>query len=83
MDQMRQKKAAEDSRNQIVRYHEGDQVCHPRYGQGTVEKATQLQGAVRLTIRFADGVHVIDQKWLVQHTDARFQAPPYPAKSSK
>ncbi len=73
VDTMRREKEYQQSRDRIVRFREGDMVEHPRFGSGTVEKAEQLAGSVRLRIRFADGVHVIDQKWLVQHTDERFR----------
>lgn len=74
LDNLRREKEYQASRDRVVRYHAGDKVDHPAYGEGVVEKAEQLQNAVRLHIHFADGVHVISQKWLIQHTDARFKA---------
>ena len=72
VDAQRREKKYQDERNRKIHFHEGDTVTHPAFGQGKVEKTEQLAGDVRLHIRFSDGVRKINQKWLIQHTDARF-----------
>ncbi len=69
---LRQEKISQMEKNRQVHFHEGDIVVHPAFGEGKVEKTEQLAGDVRLHIRFPDGVRKIGQKWLIQHTDARF-----------
>lgn len=65
-DRYRREQEHKKSRDSIVQYRVGDQVAHPRFGQGLIEKIEQKTGAVNLHIRFADGVRKIDQKWLLR-----------------
>lgn len=73
LDSRRQQKEIKRDRDRQVRYQEGDAIRHPVFGEGTVEKVKQMEGDVRMTVRFSDGLHTISQKWLIAHTDARFR----------
>lgn len=66
LDTAHRRKEYEDSRNRIPKYQKGDAVTHPKFGDGIVENIEQLEGSVRLTIRFSDRVRKIDQKWLLR-----------------
>ena len=57
-----------NSRARIVRYKVGEQINHPRYGIGEIVDITCLTDSVRISIQFADHIRVIDQMWLVKHT---------------
>ncbi|MGN0362414.1 MAG: hypothetical protein ACI4ET_06190 [Bilifractor sp.] len=66
LDTAHRKKEYENSRNRIPKYSRGDSVTHPKFGEGVVEEIEQMEGSVRLTIRFSDAVRKIDQKWLIR-----------------
>ena len=65
-DNYRREQAYQDSKNRIVQFEVGEEIKHPKFGMGSVEKIEQLSGAVRLHIRFAQDVKIIDQKWLLR-----------------
>ena len=44
----------------------GDNVTHPKFGDGIVEKINLRSGGVHLHIRFNGEVKCIDQKWLMR-----------------
>ena len=63
-DTYRRSRAAQAARDRQVAYQVGDDVNHPKFGQGKVESVEQTAGSVRLGIQFASGYKEIDQKWL-------------------
>ena len=54
------------SQASIVQYTVGEQVQHPKFGEGCIEKIEQATGSVTLHIRFGNEIKVIDQKWLLR-----------------
>ncbi|MDO4621901.1 MAG: hypothetical protein Q4B22_03010 [Eubacteriales bacterium] len=64
LDIAHRKKEAEDQKNREIRYQIGDTAVHPKFGEGIIEAVEQLQGSVRLHIRFGNELKKIDQKWL-------------------
>lgn len=65
-DNYRREKAYQNSRNQVVQYEIGEEVDHPKFGEGLVEAIESCAGSVRLSIRFGNEIKVIDQKWLLR-----------------
>ena len=65
-DRYRREQEHKKSKDSVVRYRVGEQVAHPKFGHGLIEKVEQKTGAVNLHIRFQDGVRKIDQKWLIR-----------------
>lgn len=65
-DNYRREREYQNDKNRAVQYEIGEEVKHPKFGTGSVENIEQLAGSVRLHIRFAEGVKVIDQKWLLR-----------------
>lgn len=53
-------------KNSTVKFNINDDVNHPKFGKGTIEHIEQLEGSVRLHVRFGEGLKKIDQKWLLQ-----------------
>jgi len=49
-----------------VQYQVGDEVEHPKFGKGIVQKVSVGDASVRLAIEFSQGTKIIDQKWLVR-----------------
>lgn len=56
----------ENRKNREIRYEIGDLVNHPKFGEGIIEAIEQLEGSVRLRIRFGEEQKAIDQKWLLR-----------------
>lgn len=52
--------------NSTVKFNINDDVNHPKFGKGTIEHIEQLEGSVRLHVRFGEDLKKIDQKWLLQ-----------------
>ena len=50
----------------ILKYKKGENVNHPKFGEGIIEKIEQQSCSVSLHIRFGEELKVIDQKWLLQ-----------------
>ncbi len=65
-DNYRREREYQDQKNRVVQYQVGEQVKHPKFGEGIIEEIQQLSGFVRLSVRFAEGVKRIDQKWLLR-----------------
>lgn len=65
-DNYRREQEYQNSRNRIVQFEMGEEVNHPKFGLGSIEKIEQLSGSVRLHIRFREDVKIIDQKWLLR-----------------
>ncbi len=65
-DNYRREQEYRNSKNRVVQYRVGQEVEHPKFGVGSVENIEQLSGSVRLHIRFAHELKVIDQKWLLR-----------------
>ena len=65
-DRYRREQEHKKSKDSVVRYRGGEQVAHPKFGHGLIEKVEQKTGAVNLHIRFKDGVRKIDQKCLIR-----------------
>ena len=53
-------------KNSTVKFNINDDVNHPKFGKGTIEHIEQLEGSVRLHVRFGEDLKKIDQKWLFQ-----------------
>ena len=65
-DRHRREQEYRRTQNAIVKYETGENVNHPKFGEGTIEKIEQQTGSVLLHIRFGETIKVIDQKWLIQ-----------------
>lgn len=64
MDTYKTQKAIKDANNAKVKYEVGDEVEHPKFGKGIIEKIEAKDASVSLHIRFGNEVKEIDQKWL-------------------
>ena len=53
-------------KNSTVKFNINDDINHPKFGKGTIEHIEQLEGSVRLHVRFGEDLKKIDQKWLLQ-----------------
>ena len=53
-------------KNSTVKVNINDDINHPKFGKGTIEHIEQLEGSVRLHVRFGEDLKIIDQKWLLQ-----------------
>lgn len=67
-DTYRRLQQAQKVQDEIVQYKLGDNVVHPKFGNGIVEKIDQRSGGVHLHIRFDDEIKRIDQKWLARQS---------------
>ena len=65
-DHYRREKEYQNNKNRVVQYEIGEEIVHPKFGAGVIEQAEPCSGSVRLYLRFADEVRVIDQKWLLR-----------------
>lgn len=65
-DNYRREQEYQKQKNRIIQYQIGEKVKHPKFGEGSVENIQQMDGSVRLHIRFKDEMKVIDQKWLLK-----------------
>ena len=55
-------------RDSAIKFNINDDITHPKFGKGTIEHIEQLEGSVRLHVRFGDDLKKIDQKWLLRTT---------------
>ena len=53
-------------KNREVQFRVGDEIEHPKFGAGCIEKIEQMAGSVRLHVQFGKECRVIDQKWLLR-----------------
>ena len=65
-DNYRRKREEQKARDSVVRFAEGQEVKHPKYGRGTIVEIKEQTGAVRLCIRFGEEIKTIDQKWMLK-----------------
>ena len=65
-DTYQRQQKAQKQKDEVVQYKIGDNVTHPKFGDGCIEKIEQSVGSVTLHIRFGEDVKVIDQKWLLR-----------------
>ena len=65
-DTYRRQQEHKSSQASIVQYEVGEQVKHPKFGDGIIEKINLRSGGVHLHIRFNGEVKCIDQKWLMR-----------------
>lgn len=65
-DTYRREQKYQEEKNRIIQYGIGEKVQHPKFGEGVIEEVQQMQGSVRLRIRFGEDVKLIDQKWLLK-----------------
>lgn len=65
-DNYRREQQYKDMKNRVVQFGIGDEVNHPKFGKGIIEKTEQLTGSVRLHIRFGEELKMLDQKWLLR-----------------
>ena len=65
-DQHRREQEYKRTQNVILKYKKGENVNHPKFGEGIIEKNEQQSCSVSLHIRFGEELKVIDQKWLLQ-----------------
>ena len=65
-DNYRREQEYQKQKNRIVQYQIGEKVKHPKFGEGSVENIQQMEGSVRLHVRFKDEMKVLDQKWLLK-----------------
>lgn len=65
-DRYRREQEYRNQKDRQIQYQIGDCITHPKFGEGAVEAIEQLQGSVRLHIRFGEELKKIDQKWLLR-----------------
>lgn len=65
-DTYRREQEYQNMKNRIVQYEVGEEIRHPKFGTGSIEKIEQLSGSVRLHIQFNGNLKIIDQKWLLR-----------------
>lgn len=65
-DRYQQEQNYRKKRDSVVKFNINDVISHPKFGDGTIEHIEQLDGSVRLHIRFGDELRKIDQKWLLR-----------------
>lgn len=65
-DTYRREQEYKDTRNREIQFEIGEEVKHPKFGEGIVEEIEQMIGSVRLHIRFGEERKMIDQKWLLR-----------------
>ena len=69
----RESKENEAKRKSRVRFAIGDEVKHPKYGDGVIEDIVPVDGAVRLKVRFGEEIRTIDQMWLWKYMNKQQQ----------
>ncbi len=67
-DVYRREQKYQNDKNRIVKFQTGDVIQHPKFGAGTIEEIQQMEGSVRLYVRFGEERKMIDQKWLLKAT---------------
>ena len=65
-DQYNREQEYRKKKNSTVQFKINDDINHPKFGKGTIEQIEQLEGSVRLHVRFGDELKKIDQKWLLR-----------------
>ncbi|MDO5155297.1 MAG: hypothetical protein Q4D51_04970 [Eubacteriales bacterium] len=53
--------------NRTIVFNIGDQITHPKYGEGIIENITQTSNSVQLTLRFGEETKIIDQQWIIKN----------------
>ena len=66
LDQYQREQDYRKKRDSTVKFNIDDEISHPKFGKGIIEQIEQLEGSVRLHIRFGDELKKIDQKWLLK-----------------
>ena len=66
LDQYQREQDYRKKRDSAVKFNTDDEISHPKFGKGIIEQIEQLEGSVRLHIRFGDELKKIDQKWLLK-----------------
>ena len=54
-------------KNRTIKFQVGDSIRHPKYKDGVIEEILQTASSVRLSVRFADGLHTLDQTWVIRN----------------
>lgn len=65
-DHYRREQEYQNQKNRVVQYQIGEQVSHPKFGEGIIEDIQQQTDSVILHVRFKEGLKMIDQKWLLR-----------------
>ena len=65
-DTYQRQQKAQKQKDEVVQYKIGDNITHPKFGDGIIEKTNLRSGGVHLHIRFDGEVKCIDQKWLMR-----------------
>jgi len=65
-DTYQRQQKAQKQKDEVVQYKIGDNITHPKFGDGIIEKINLRSGGVHLHIRFDGEVKCIDQKWLMR-----------------
>ena len=65
-DNYRREKEYQAQKNREIQFQVGEEIQHPKFGNGVIEGIEQMSGSVRLAIRFGNEVKAIDQKWLLR-----------------
>lgn len=66
-DNYRREQAYKASKSQMPYYKIGQNIKHPKYGEGTISEIKQEGNAIRLLIDFKEGQKLIDQAWLIKN----------------
>lgn len=65
-DQYKQKQEYQKKKDSTIQFNINDVISHPKFGNGIIEDIEQLDGSVRLHVRFGEELRKIDQKWLLR-----------------
>lgn len=65
-DQYRREQEYQKQKNRKIQYQIGENVKHPKFGEGIIQDLVQTDSSVKLHIRFGEEVKIIDQKWLLK-----------------
>ena len=65
-DNYRREQEYQKQKNSVAQYEAGENVVHPKFGEGTIEHVEKRDGSVHLHIRFGEELKKIDQKWFLK-----------------
>ena len=65
-DNYRREQEYQKQKNSVAQYEAGENVIHPKFGEGTIEHVEKRDGSVHLHIRFGEELKKIDQKWFLK-----------------
>ena len=65
-DTYRREMEYKKQKNSTIHYTIGENVKHPKFGDGTIEHIRQDDSSVKLHIRFKNETKIIDQSWLLK-----------------